>query len=53
MLSFNTRQCTKEEGEEEETAEDEEERSLIKDLKRNARLAVARDRHGSLVPRWT
>jgi len=31
--------------------EEEEERSLIKDLKRYARLAVAWDRHGSLVPR--
>ena len=33
--------------------EEEEERSLIKDLKRCAQLAVAWDRHGSLVPRWT
>ena len=33
--------------------DDEEERSLIKDLKRYAQLAVAWDRHGSLVPRWT
>ena len=35
------------------TQEEEEERSLIKDLKRYAQLAVAWDRHGSLVPRWT
>jgi hypothetical protein len=33
--------------------EEEEERSLIKDLKRYAQLAVAWDRHGFLVPRWT
>ena len=33
--------------------EEEEERSSIKDLKRYAKLAVAWDRHGSLVPRWT
>ena len=33
--------------------EEEEERSLIIDLKRHARLAVAWSRHGSLVPRWT
>jgi len=30
--------------------EEEEERSLIKDLKRYAQLAVAWDRHGSLGP---
>ena len=36
-----------------EEEEEEEERSLIKDLKRYAQLAVAWDRHGSLVPRWT
>jgi len=34
-------------------ATEEEERSLIIDLKRHARLAVAWSRHGSLVPRWT
>ena len=33
--------------------EEEEERSLLIDLKRHARLAVAWSRHGSLVPRWT
>jgi len=33
--------------------EEKEERSLIIDLKRHARLAVAWNRHGSLVPRWT
>jgi len=33
--------------------EKEEERILIKDLKRHGRLAVAWDRHGSPVPRWT
>jgi len=32
---------------------DEEERGLIKDLKRRCQLAVAWDRHGSPVPRWT
>jgi hypothetical protein len=30
-----------------------EERSLIIDLKRHTQLAVAWNRHGSLVPRWT
>jgi len=39
--------CTKEEEEE------EEERDLINDLKRYGRLAVAWNRHGSPVPRWT
>ena len=34
-------------------AGEEEERYLIEDLKRHARLAVAGDRHGSPVPRWT
>ena len=33
--------------------EEEEERSLIIDLKRHARPAVAWSRHGSPVPRWT
>ena len=33
--------------------EEEEERGLIIDLKRHARLAVAWSRHGSPVPRWT
>ena len=33
--------------------EEEEERDLIKDRKRHGRLAVAWDRHGSPVPRWT
>ena len=33
--------------------EEEEERSLIVDLKRHTQLAVAWNRHGSLVPRWT
>jgi hypothetical protein len=35
--------------------DDEDKSSLNKDLKRDARLAVARswDRHGSPVPRWT
>jgi len=33
--------------------EEEEERDLIKDLKRHGRLAVAWDPHGSPVPRWT
>jgi len=33
--------------------EEEEERDLIKDLKRYCRLAVAWNRHGSPVPRWT
>jgi hypothetical protein len=33
------------------TKEEEEEKSLIKDLKRYAQLAVAWDRHGSLVPK--
>ena len=33
--------------------EEVEEQALIKDLKRHARLAVAWDRHGSPVPRWT
>jgi len=33
--------------------EEEEERDLIKDLKRHGRLAVAWDRHGSPVTRWT
>ena len=40
-------------GEEEEEEEEEEERDLIKDLKRHGRLAVAWDRRGSPVPRWT
>jgi len=35
------------------TQEEEEERSLIVDLKRHTQLAVAWNRHGSLVPRWT
>ena len=38
---------------EEEEEEEEEERGLIKDLKRHCQLAVAWDRHGSPVPRWT
>ena len=33
--------------------EEEEERSLIVDLKRHTQLAVAWNRHGSPVPRWT
>jgi hypothetical protein len=33
--------------------EKEEERGLINDLKRHGRLAVAWDRHGSPVPKWT
>jgi len=33
--------------------EEEEERGLIVDLKRHTQLAVAWNRHGSLVPRWT
>ena len=33
--------------------EEEEERDLINDLKRYGRLAVAWNRHGSPVPRWT
>jgi len=33
--------------------EEEDEKSLIKNLMRHARLAVAWDRHGSQVPRWT
>jgi hypothetical protein len=40
-------------GGEEEEEEEEEERDLINDLKRHGRLAVAWDRHGSPVPRWT
>ena len=32
---------------------EEEQRSLITDLKRHARIAVAWSRHGSLVPRLT
>jgi hypothetical protein len=35
------------------TRTEEEERGLIKDLKRHGQLAVAWDRHGSPVPRWT
>ena len=31
----------------------EEERSVIEDLKRHTQLAVAWNRHGSLVPGWT
>ena len=34
-------------------SKDLERRSLIIDLKRHARLAVAWSLHGSLVPRWT
>ena len=37
----------------EEEEEEEEERDLINDLKRYGRLAVAWNRHGSPVPRWT
>jgi len=33
--------------------EEEEERSLIEDLKRHTQLAVAWSRHGSVVRRWT
>ena len=33
--------------------EEEEERGLIKDLKRHGQLTVAWDRHGSPVLRWT
>jgi hypothetical protein len=33
--------------------DEEEERGLIKDLKRQGQLAVAWERHGSPVPRWT
>jgi len=33
--------------------EQEEERSLIKDLKRYVRLAIKEDQHGSLVPGCT
>jgi len=33
--------------------EEEEERDLINDLKRYGRLAVAWNRHGFPVPRWT
>jgi hypothetical protein len=36
-----------------EEEEEEEERSLIVDLKRHTQLAVAWNRHGSPVPRWT
>jgi len=36
-----------------EPIEEEEERDLINDLKRYGRLAVAWNRHGSPVPRWT
>ena len=40
-------------GDEGREEEEEEERSLIVDLKRHTQLAVAWNRHGSPVPRWT